>query len=391
MLLFAVGSGVYFFIQYDRETSQTSTEADTDDEAPAAPKPTTHIRLIATGDAIPHDAINKAAKTATGYSYAPMLANMKPVFAKADIRFCNQAVLGGGAAFGVTGYPSFNSPTEFARDLNGLGCNLVNTGSNHTNDKTQAVISSSVAAWDNLPNMLAIAGANRDQAEYEKYHYFTVKDVKFAFLSYTTYTNKPLVNPYSVTMFDPQLVQVQVSEARKQADIVIVSMRWGTEYSPEVNSAQLGQSQFLADLGADVVLGHGPHVLQPFKLLDNKDGRKTAVWYSLGNFLNAQEDAGSLFGGIAVIDIDGKTKKVEKNQYLPIYMHYDWPVAQKARGDLLARTNFSMHLLEDTTQSMIDAQQLKTTVAEQKDRIAKILNAYTTVPAIDSKTYYQYQ
>lgn len=347
------------------------------------------VRLIATGDMIPHDAINKAAKQTDGsYEYSSMFGDMKTLFDDADVRFCNQAVLGGGTEFGITGYPNFNAPTEFTRDLNELGCNVVNTGSNHTNDFSQAVINASVSAWDGLPGMLAVAGANRSQAEKNQVRYFEIKGVKFALVSYTTYSNKPSPNGYSVTMYSEELARTQLAEARSKADIVIASMRWGTEYSSDVTSQQRAWAKTIANLGADVMLGHGPHVLEPVERITTDDGRQAIVWYSLGNFFNAQLDPETLFNGIAVMDINPDTKKIETDAYLPIYMHYEWTPEEKARGDLMARRGFSMYTFTDG-QEALTASQNNTTFEEQQARIEATINKLTQIKFITRDEYLQ--
>ncbi len=347
------------------------------------------IRLIATGDMIPHDAINKEAKQSDGsYEYSQMFGDMKRYFDNSDVRFCNQAVLGGGTEFGISGYPKFNSPTEFARDMAELGCNVINTGSNHVNDFGQDVISASVSAWDGLAGVKAVAGANRSLAEMQKVKYFEVKGVKFAFVSYTTYTNEPSPNGYSVTMYSDTLASQQLTEARQKADIVIASLRWGTEYSAEVNAMQKSLAPKLANFGADIILGHGPHVLQPAEKLTLDDGREAFVWYSLGNFLNAQLEPPSLFNGIATMDINPDTKKIERLEYLPIYMHYEWTAEEKARGNLLSRHNFRLYSFEDG-QEAIEKSQNNTTLDEQKERIKQVLNKLTEVKLISKDEYLQ--
>ncbi len=344
------------------------------------------LRVIATGDMIPHDSLNANAKQDNGYDYLQFMKNMQKYFELADVRFCNQAVLGAGEKYGITGYPVFNSPTEFSRDMQKVGCNLINTGSNHTNDKTQDVIDASVAVWDGLPNILAVAGANRSTEEMQKVRTFEVKGVKFAFLSYTTYSNTPGKNSYGLTLYSEEFAKKQLSEAKAKADIIIVSMRWGTEYSDQINATQNSQSQFLADNGADIVLGHGPHILQPVKKLKAKSGKSTYVWYSLGNFLNAQLEATGLINGFAVMDIDTQSKTITDVGYLPTYVHYEWTQAQKAREDLLARKNFSMHLLEDSDE-LIAKSQLGTSVDEQTKRIRSILNKHTSVDILSEEQY----
>jgi len=357
-------------------------------ETPAT-SPTT-ISLLATGDFIAHDSVNNAAKKADGtYDYLPMMADFTALFKQSDIRFCNDPILNGGAQFGIIGYPKFNSPTEFVTDMGRLGCNLVNTASNHSFDKTQDVISASVHAWDGVPHMLAMAGQNRTQAEHDAIHYFTIKGVKFAFLAYTTYSNTAPQNSYGVNVFTQDFAKQQISTARQSgAQAIIVSMRWGTEYSGQVNAVQKQDAQFLADQGVDLVLGHGPHVLQTVTQLTGSGGNKTTVWYSLGNFINTQEPPETLFSGLALMQYDIKTKQFIAPRYLPVYMHYEWTAAQAATDTITARNHLHLYLLEDATQAMIDSQQLKTTIAAQKQRISSTLNADgLIIPLITSKDY----
>lgn len=388
VLILGIGvGGVLWFRSRDKTTpgaAGTSEQTKSDGTTQKQPE---KIRLIAVGDMLPHETINERAETSGGsWDYKPFMSGMKQYFESADIRFCNQAVLGAGKDFGITGYPVFNSPTEFSRDMQATGCNLINTGTNHTNDKGQKAIDASVSVWDGLPGILATAGANRSAEEMNKVRYFEVRGVKFAFLSYTTYTNINGQTTYGLTMYSDALAQKQINEARSNADVVIVSMRWGTEYSPDINIGQDSLGQKLADLGADIVIGHGSHVLEPVKKLSGQGGRETIVWYSVGNFLNAQLETEALIGGFAVMDIDPKTKKVEITGFLPTYMHYEWTAEQKAQEDLLARKNLNMYLLEEAAEPMRRSQ-LGTTVEAQKNRITEVLKRYSDVPILTKTEY----
>lgn len=385
ILLTATSAALYMFV-FKKSAGAPTSQSETTAQKEEAKK---RVRLIATGDMIPHDAINQEAKQDDDtYEYSPMYGDMKKLFDESDVRFCNQAVLGGGTEFGITGYPKFNSPTEFTRDMAELGCNVINTGSNHVNDFSQEVITASVEAWDGLPGVEAVSGANASAADKQKVRYFEIKGVKFAFVSYTTYSNEPSPNGYSVTMYSDDLAKQQLAEARSKADVVIASLRWGTEYSDSVNAQQKALAPKLANYGADVILGHGPHVLQPTEKIMLDDGRQAIVWYSLGNFLNAQLDPPSLFNGIAVMDINPDTKKIESSDYLPVYMHYEWTAQEKAAGSLLARNNFNMYTFEDG-QAALEKSQNDTTFEEQKARIQETLNKLTEIKLISKDQYLQ--
>ncbi|MBE9506953.1 MAG: CapA family protein, partial [Chloroflexi bacterium] len=68
--------------------------------------------------------------------------------------------------------------------------------------------------------------------------------------------------------------------AAKRANVIIVSIHWGGEYQAAPNSRQQAIASSLAGAGADIIIGHGPHVLQRVEWVG-----ETLVAYSLGNFL----------------------------------------------------------------------------------------------------------
>ena len=386
VILAACGAAFYYTNSVSAPAKAGNTGAvSADNGTDASPD----IKLLATGDWIAHDSLNSAALQPNGsYNYLPMVADFEPIFKRTDIRFCNDPILNGGKSLGITGYPKFNSPTAFVTDMGQLGCNLANLASNHSFDFSQQNITNSVTAWQHVPHMLAFAGENQNQAQHDAVRYFSVKGIKFAFLAYTTYTNTdaPPQNSYGVNLFSDSFAASQISTARHNgAKFIIVSMRWGTEYDAGVTAEQVQDAQFLADQGVNLVLGHGTHVLQPVAWLNGAKGSRTLVWYGLGDFLQTQIPADTVFNGIAGMDINSKTLQIDGLQFLPIFMHYDWSTAQATAQDLSARTNLHLYLLQDVSQSMIDAQQLNTSVSAQRQRLQTTLDQDgVSVPLVDS-------
>jgi poly-gamma-glutamate capsule biosynthesis protein CapA/YwtB (metallophosphatase superfamily) len=381
VLLAGAAAGVFVLHKpKSGSVSQQTSEAKTEQ---LATEPPSRIRLIATGDMLPHDSINQQAKTADGYDYKPYFTEVKKYFDGADVRFCNQEATSSGGS--ITGYPSFNAPEQFARDLSAVGCNVVSLANNHMNDRGQAGIDKTVNLWEELKS-LAFAGANRSAAEKQEVRYFEVKGVKFAFVAYAEYSNNSNYTAHGLNILNESLVLTQLSEARKEADIVIVSAHWGTEYSPAANAFQERWSNTFAGLGADIVLGTGPHVLQPVKKLPRAGGGETIVWFSLGNMLSTQLDIESLIGGFAVVDIDPSSKKVTDLSFLPTYMHYEWTADEKAREDLLKRKNLKLYPLDLATEPLARSQN-NTTVEAQTERVRKLLSTFTPVTILTSKTF----
>ena len=305
------------------------------------------VRVIAMGDMLPHDSVNANALQPDGaYDYGQFFSGIAPQLEAADVAFCNQEVPSAGADFGVSGYPTFNAPPEFAGALHGVaGCDLVNLATNHSADLGAAGIAGTRGVWDGL-TPAAVDGANRSAEEQRVVPVFEQGGMTFALVSFAEYSNAPIDVVSLNMMSDDALVNDLMTQANELADVVVVSAHWGTEDSHEVNDQQTAFAQRVADLGADVIIGTGPHVLQPVAWLDRSDGGRALVWYSVGNMLNTQlelaQRTGVIAGFEAVRDPASGAVAIENPTAILTYMHYDWSAEQEAAGDLLARTNLSI-------------------------------------------------
>lgn len=76
-----------------------------------------------------------------------------------------------------------------------------------------------------------------------------------------------------------------ISNEKKEANRIIVSIHWGREYSKEPSNRQIEVAKSLALAGADVIIGHHPHVVQKIDIING-----SLVFYSLGDFLFDQTD-----------------------------------------------------------------------------------------------------
>lgn len=343
LTLIIFGSGMGYLLWQKQQIKPVDTTPAKPEVKKPAP-PSYQITFAAMGDMLAHDTINKQAKTDGGYDYKPYFEQIKSLYSSADIVFCNPETLSAGADFGISGYPTFNAPTEFARDLSASGCQVINLATNHIADKTQAAADKTIDVWREQPGTLALAGANKNADEQKQVAYFEKNGLKVAFVAFAQYsnrvTNSTLLNLYSNTALVNQLM----NEARANADVVLVSLHWGTEDSTTVNSNQINTAEKFANLGADIVIGTGPHVLQKVDWIEGKDGRKTLVWYSIGNMLSSQIPTNNLTGGVAgwtVKKVDDKIQISDVN-FKPTFMSYDWP----AGGGLLSRHNLQLQPLK---------------------------------------------
>lgn len=72
---------------------------------------------------------------------------------------------------------------------------------------------------------------------------------------------------------------------RRECDWLVISVHWGDEGSSAISARQEQVARLLVDHGADLILGHHPHVLQPIRTVTTKPERSALVAYSLGNFV----------------------------------------------------------------------------------------------------------
>ena len=326
LVLLLVSAGCSLFGQEAASTtaaSGTTAPVTAPSTQPPAP-PERRISLLAVGDNLIARDISMDAKTDGGYDFRPNYRFIKPWVEAADIAFINQETPIVGARE-PTGYPMFNSPDELGQAVADTGFDIVNQANNHCLDKGLSGLVATADFWDAYPDILMI-GTNRSQAEQDSIRIQEYGGFRFAWLSYTYGTNGiPLPEPYVVGFLDREKILRDIEKAKKLSDAVIVSMHWGVEYRLTATAEQKALAQMLADAGVLLVIGHHPHVLEPVEWVQGKDGGRTLVVYSLGNFLSSQTKSIRTLGGMLTCDIlyrEGKFS-VENAGVIPLVTHYE--------------------------------------------------------------------
>lgn len=365
-----VAFAVWWFLQATqspKEVASVPTEPVT--EAHQDPR----LSFVAMGDMLAHDTIVANAKTDAGYDFTKYFEKIRKYYRDKDVVFCNPETPAA-ASFPVSGYPTFNAPIEFTRDLRSEGCNLINLATNHIYDKGVSGVSQTIEGWE-AEKPLAVAGANRIPDEQQKVRYFEKNGIKVAFLAYADFSNAGGYELHVLNIYhDEALLRQQVMEASSQADLVVVSMHWGTEDSEVVNADQEKMANMLSELGVDVVIGTGPHVLQKVSWLTNVSGGRMLVWYSIGNMLSSQLGVNQLTGGVAGFDAVKKSDKIsiENISFAPTFMAYDWLPADRASNNLLARNQPIIYPLADAEAKLVEMFPDRS-VRERQDYVRNIL------------------
>lgn len=286
------------------------------------------ILLTAAGDNLIHDVLYNQAHARTGgkgYDFLPVYSAVLPLIKQADIAFINQETIMA-HSFPPSTYPCFNSPPVLAEQLAKAGFDVVNLSNNHMMDMGRQGLEESMECVDAQDSLTRI-GAYRGRDEWDDIAVIGCKGIRLAFLGYTEFTNLSAADATDLvpTLGDPQVIRSQVALARSRADVVVVSIHFGTEGSFIPSQKQKQAAQLLCEAGADIVLGHHPHVIQPMEVLRAADGRQTLVYYSLGNFVSAQIDAENLVGLLARIEISRDAQgavTIKPDAAVPVVTHY---------------------------------------------------------------------
>ena len=325
------------------------------------------VTMVSVGDNLIHNTVFEGAKTANGFDFKPYYENIAPIIKSADIATINQETMLGGNSFEYSGYPLFNSPWEVGDACIDAGFDIYTCATNHALDKGVAGINREIEYFSSHPEVVQL-GVNDSQEKADTITYYEKNNIKFALLSYTYGTNGipvPDDKPYCVNMLTEERVTKDVNQARQNADVVIVFPHWGTENTTDIDSVQKKYVEILSNLGVDIIIGTGPHVIQQVEWYNNPTtGKNMLVYYSLGNFLSHQINKNQLVGGMAQITIEKKNGEISitNTKLAPFVCHYK--KVDKAY-------KFNIYMLEDYTQELANSHAQKGITPEYCKQLCK--------------------
>ncbi|GAA2226976.1 CapA family protein [Streptomyces nogalater] len=263
---------------------ESGTPGNAASPAPAAAGPFT---LVASGHILPHaTVVERAAYDAggEGHDFRPMLFGVQPVVSGADLALCHLAT-GYGPESDPTGGPPLTAPPRLAEDLAATGYDGCSTASAHALDDGAAGVGRTLDALDRAG--LRHTGTARSEREARSVPIHRAGGARVAHLSYTSSTGQPppAGQPWAVSLLDADRIIADARAARRGgADVVVVSVDWGTEGQDEPDRLQLtlaGRLTASATDGhpdIDLILGTSPHVPQAYEKVNG-----TWVVYGLGD------------------------------------------------------------------------------------------------------------
>ena len=256
--------------------------------------------LVFGGDIMLSRTVNK--KMATYQNYNWPLEKIATLFNEADLAIANlESPFLLDSKYEVqTGSFSFKADPKSVAALSLAGLDILSLANNH-------ILNQGVKGLKDTYKILEEAKISYVGTKDARLVINDSKNIRFAFLAYSYDSTSPLVSK-----LDTKQLALDIKEARAQADVVIILMHAGTEYSREPNWQQKEFARAAVDDGADLVVGHHPHWPQ---IIEDYQGKK--IIYSLGNLVFDQMWSKETSEGL-VVKAYFKNKTLDHLDYIPI-------------------------------------------------------------------------
>lgn len=315
----------------------------------------TEVDFAAVGDVLIHAPIYRRGLEQGSFDF--IYENISDVIQEADVAVMNQETIYTSEPSGYSDFPRFGTPLSAGEAVVNAGFDVVTAATNHALDKGMEGIDTTYHFYEKYDILPLGIQPSEHASDPVPFQIIRKRRISFALLNYTYGLNgQPLPDdcPYAVhKLTDEAQIRADIRAAQEAADIVIVFAHWGTEYQTAPDEEQNRWTQVFLEEGVDVVIGTHPHVLQPYEWFTAEDGHRMLVYYSLGNFVSAQDMPERILGGMAqfkaAITLNGC--EIVEADLVPVVTH---------QADGL----YTVYLLEDYTEELAGQHRLGITLEE---------------------------
>lgn len=253
------------------------------------------VTVLGSGDVLIHPPLweqahaDAVAEGSTGYDFGPIYAGIAPALQGVDLATCEMETPLAPPQGPFSGWPDFNAPPQVLTALKRIGYRSCTTASNHSIDQGYDGVRRTLDELDAAG--LQHTGSARTAAEAATPLVVTAGNgVRIAQLAYAFGFNGipvPSDKPWLANLIDVPSILAAAHRAKAAgADIVVLSMHWGTEYDHLATQEQKDLARaLLASPDIDVILGDHAHVVQPAEKINGK-----WVVYCMGNQISRHAD-----------------------------------------------------------------------------------------------------
>ncbi len=277
------------------------------------PKETSYTILF-TGDIMLDRGVRYMTEKHGNNDYTFPFAKISEVLNEGDVVFGNLESVISDQGWDVGGLYSFRALPEAMKGLSYAGFDVVSLANNHAFDYTREAFEDTMRRLSDNNILYTGAGFDKEEAHLPKTILLGPEETSIGFLGYTEF-----LFPYAVateersgiTDFTLENMKRDIEKAKEEIDVLVVTFHYGNEYQKQPNARQRELSKKAIDYGADIVIGHHPHVTQPVEKYNGK-----YIAYSLGNFIFDQAFSEETMKGF-ILKAKVKNREIVKVEKIP--------------------------------------------------------------------------
>ncbi|HEY4523582.1 MAG TPA: CapA family protein [Candidatus Paceibacterota bacterium] len=274
------------------------------------------VKLIFVGDIMLDRGVKSIVMKYGGGDFTFPFQKIKPTLDTADFVFGNLEGPLSDQGSNTGKLYSFRMPSEAVNGLKYASFKALSGANNHSDDWGRTAIK------DTRDRLLAAGilplGIGTEEEAYAP-KLIDIRGIKITLLAFTDFdVLEAKGEQIGAALAREEKISGAIEQAKANyANLIIVSFHFGEEYMAQESRRQEKLARFAIDKGADLVIGHHPHVVQPLKQYKGK-----YIAYSLGNFVfdqNFSED--TKHGGLLIVEADlngitsAELKQIEFNKY----------------------------------------------------------------------------
>lgn len=174
-------------------------------------------------------------------------------------------------------YFHYTSEASTRQVIKALNLNILSLANNHIQDLGPEGLYKTIKLLESEDVLFTGAGY---LPEHTQPLIFELSGKRYGFLAYVDLHTNPKFKESEglyINFLEPEKLVEKIKQFKKQVDTIILSIHWGNDYSYYPTKNQLATARKFVASGADIIMGHHPHTIQPFEKIDN-----SYVFYSLG-------------------------------------------------------------------------------------------------------------
>lgn len=258
-----------------------------------------HAKVTLVGDFLYEEPYYEALRN--GEDEDLYFSKVRKTFQEDDLSIGNMEVVIGTRDMKMSGTGfSFCAPQSIGKKVVDLGMDVLTTANNHSNDRGVEGRVSTLDFFRDNSDILTV-GTYREGERNVLSNIKEVNGIKFGFLAYTYGTNVKIPSNLreGIGLYrDPDNVNhaayeekmwEEIRTLRSEVDVLVVLMHWGREFTYTPGESERTIAEKMNELGVDIIAGSHSHSIQPIEWI--RSGKHdTLVYYSLGNFVSADDD-----------------------------------------------------------------------------------------------------